>query len=48
MEIKRINTYKDKRFSTHVLKQRGCFLTDDDLYEVEIIRDYEAMVKGKK
>ena len=46
MEIKRINTYNDSRFSTHVLMQHGCFLIDDEPYEVEIISNYEAIVKG--
>ena len=46
MEIKRINTYDDKRFSTHVLMQHGCFLINDVPYEVEIISNYEAIVKG--
>ena len=46
MEIKRINTYNDSRFSTHVLMQHGCFLIDDVPYEVEIISNYEAIFKG--
>ena len=44
MEIQRINSYVDKRFSEKVLLQHGCFLADDIPYEVEIISDHEASV----
>ena len=44
MEIKRINTYDDNRFSQIVLYQHGCFLVDGKPYEVEIISDYEAII----
>ena len=37
MEIQRINTYDDKRFSQAILLQHGCFLVDGKPYEVEII-----------
>ena len=47
MEIKRINTYTDDRFSQRVLLQHGCFLVDEDPYEIEIISDYEAVIRGK-
>ena len=47
MEIQRINTYDDKRFSQTVLHQHGCFLADGKPYEVEIISDYEAVISGE-
>lgn len=46
MEIKRINSYDDNRFSQTVLHQHGCFLVDGKPYEVEIISDYEAIISG--
>lgn len=46
MEITRINTYEDNRFSTKALLQHGCFLADGGPYEVEIISDYEAVISG--
>lgn len=46
MEIKRINSYKDERFSETVLLQHGCFLVDEKPYEVEIISDFEAVIRG--
>ena len=47
MEIKRINSYDDNRFSQTVLHQHGCFLVDEKPYEVEIISDYEAIICGE-
>lgn len=47
MEIHRINTYDDNRFSQTVLHQHGCFLVDGKPYEVEIISDYEAIICGE-
>ena len=47
MEIKRINSYDDNRFSQTVLHQHGCFLADGKPYEVEIISDYEAIICGE-
>ena len=46
MKIVRVDDYKDGRFSQKVLYQHGCFLVDDAPYEVEIISDHEAIVKG--
>ena len=46
MDIQRINTYDDKRFSQTGLLQHGCFLVDGEPYEVEIISDYEAIISG--
>lgn len=48
MEIIRINSYTDERFSHKVLFQHGCFLVDDVPYEVEIISDFEAIIRGEK
>lgn len=47
MEIKRINTYEDDRFSKKVLLQHGCFLADEAPYEVQIISDFEAVIRGE-
>lgn len=47
MEIERINTYQDRRFSQRVLNQHGCFLADGEPYEVEIISGHEAVVRGR-
>lgn len=46
MEIKRIDTYDDIRFSKSVLLQHGCFLVDAVPYEVEIISESEAVIRG--
>lgn len=47
MEISRIDSYTDGRFSQKVLLQHGCFLADDMPYEVEIISDFEAIIRGE-
>lgn len=47
MDIQRINTYNDNQFSRAVLLQHGCFLVDGKPYEVEIISDYEAIIRGE-
>lgn len=47
MNIERINSYSDCRFSQKVLYQHGCFLADGEPYEIEIISDHEAVVRGK-
>ena len=47
MEIKRVNVYNDSRFSPEVLLQHGCFLADNVPYEVEIISEFEAIVRGE-
>lgn len=46
MEIKRIDVYEDGRFSQPVLLQHGCFLVDGAPYEVEIISETEAIIRG--
>lgn len=48
LEIKRIHSYKDQRFSDKVLLSHGCFLVEDIPYEVEIISDFEAIIRGAK
>ncbi len=48
MEIKRINTYTDSRFSQAALNQHGCFLVDGIPYEIEIISGFEAVVRGEE
>lgn len=47
MNIKRINFYSDPRFTQEVLNQHGCFLVDGEPYEVEIISDSEAVIRGR-
>lgn len=47
MEIKRINSYTDSRFSQNVLRQHGAFLLDGTPYEVEIISDFEGVLRGE-
>lgn len=46
MEVKRINNYHDSRFSQKVLNQHGCFEIGEALFEVEIISNHEAIVRG--
>lgn len=47
-EIERVNTYRDTRFSQTVLNQHGCFLADGEPYEVEIISEREATIRGRE
>lgn len=47
MNIKRVNSYHDNRFSQKVLYQHGCFLAEEEPYEVEIISSFEAVIRGK-
>lgn len=47
MEITRINTYDDPRFSKVVLCQHGAYLIGEEPYEVEIVSDNSAIVRGK-
>lgn len=47
MEIKRIDAYEDARFSKNALLQHGCFLVEGEPYEIEIVSDFEAIVRGK-
>lgn len=46
MEITRINTYDDPRFSAQVLRQHGCFLVDGKPCEVLIIAEDTARITG--
>lgn len=46
-EIERINSYDDKRFDRTVLAQHGAFLVDGKAYEVEIISETDAVVRGE-
>ena len=46
MEITRINTYSDPRFSRAALMQHGCYLADGKPYEVEIVAPREAIIRG--
>lgn len=48
MDIWRINTYTDERFSRTVLAQHGGYLIEEKPYEVEIISDSAAIVRGGK
>ena len=47
MEIQRINSYDDARFAKNVLYQHGGFLIDGKPCEVEIVSDFEAIVRGE-
>lgn len=46
MDIKRMNTYEDARFSKEVLLQHGGFLVDGVPYEVKILSEREAVIYG--
>ena len=46
MEITRINSYDDKRFSIIVLNQHGAYLIDNEPYEIEIVSKDTAIVRG--
>ena len=48
VQIKRIDTYSDDRFSQEALYQHGCFLIDDLPFEIKIISSKEAVVYGKE
>ena len=47
MEIKRVTDYNNPIFSQIVLNQRGAFLIDEEPYEIEIISNDSAFVRGK-
>lgn len=47
MEIKRIDSYTDCRFSQAARMQHGCFLVNDVPYEIEIVSIENAIVKGE-
>lgn len=46
MDIMRINTYDDPRFSAEALRQHGCFLVDGKPCEVLIIAEDTARITG--
>lgn len=48
MNIERINTYQDTRFSQTALNQHGCFLADGEPYEIEILSSREAVIRGRE
>ena len=47
MEIKRVTEYNNPLFSQIALNQRGAFLIDEEPYEIEIISNESAFVRGK-
>jgi hypothetical protein len=47
LDITRINTYDDKRFSQTVLNQHGAYIIADEPYEIEIVSKDTALVRGK-
>lgn len=47
MKIKRIDTYNNLLFSEKVLFQHGAFLVDEKPYEVEIISETTAIIRGE-
>lgn len=47
MDITRIDTYVDNRFSQSVLNQHGAYIIGDEPYEIEIISKDYAVVRGK-
>lgn len=46
-DVNRVNNYTDARFSQKVLDQHGAFLVEKDPYEVEIISQTDAVVRGR-
>ena len=46
MDIQRINSYRDSRFSQTVLFQHGAYLVDGEPYELEITGPDRAVVRG--
>lgn len=47
MNIQRVNTYHDHRFSQRVLNQHGCFLADNQPIEIEIISREKPRCEGR-
>lgn len=46
MDITRIDSYDDGRFSKTVLNQHGAYLVDNEPYQVEIINSISAVIRG--
>ncbi len=47
MDIKRIDSYDDSRFSQRALDQHGAYTVDGQSYEIEITGPISAVVRGK-
>ena len=47
MDIKRVDTYIDDRFSELVLCQHGAYLVDGEPYQIEIVSTAEAVIRGE-
>ena len=47
MNIKRIDSYTDSRFSKTVLNQHGAYLIDNEPYQIEITDSISAVICGK-
>lgn len=47
MDIKRIDSYTDERFSRTALLQHGAYLVDGEPYELEITSHDRAVIRGK-
>ena len=47
MDIQRIDSYTDSRFSKTVLQQHGAYLIGSEPYEIEITGLTEAVIRGK-
>lgn len=47
MDIKRIDSYTDGRFSKTVLHQHGAYLVEGEPYQIEIVDPGSAVVRGK-
>jgi 8-oxo-dGTP pyrophosphatase MutT (NUDIX family) len=48
MDITRIDSYYDNRFSQNVLNQHGAYVIEDEPYEIEIISKDSAVIRGKE
>lgn len=48
LDIRRIENYEDKRFNKNILYKRGAYLIDERPYEVEIVSENKAVVRGEK
>lgn len=47
MDIQRIDSYTDSRFSKNVLNQHGAYLVDNEPYQIEITDSNSAVIQGK-
>ena len=47
MDIKRIDSYNDSRFSQRALDQHGAYTVDGQSYEIEITGPRSAVIRGK-